>query len=78
MISCLLDGLNKGFVRLGHNSNRGLGKVEVKEDKNPKKKMKFPGQKKKQKKKKVVKKKHKKKTKKKKKKQVETETVIEE
>ena len=31
MISCLLDGLNKGFVRLGHNSNRGLGKVEVEE-----------------------------------------------
>ena len=53
-------------------------KVKVKEDKNPKKKMKFPGQKKKHKKKKVVKKKHKKKTKKKKKKQVETETVIEE
>ena len=52
-------------------------KVKVKEDKNPKKKLKFPGQKKKKKhkKKKVVKKKHKKK---KKKKQVETETVIEE
>lgn len=53
-------------------------KVKVKEDKGPKKKYKFPGQKKKHKKKKVVKKKHKKKTKKKKKKQVETETVIEE
>ena len=55
-------------------------KVKVKEDKNPKKKMKFPGQKKKKKhkKKKVVKKHKKKKTKKKKKKQVETETVIEE
>ena len=55
-------------------------KVKVKEDKNHKKKMKFPGQKKKKKhkKKKVVKKHKKKKTKKKKKKQVETETVIEE
>ena len=51
-------------------------KVKVKEDKNPKKKLKFPKKKKKKHKKKVVKKKHKKK--KKKKKQVETETVIEE
>ena len=53
-------------------------KVKVKEDKNPKKKLKFPKKKKKHKKKKVVKKHKKKKTKKKKKKQVETETVIEE